>query len=81
MSRTLVDPFELQRSELRPQALTLLDPFELRERFESVDLAADWEEPTRHKCRVIIEAAPRGVGYEAWRRARAWGADDELRSK
>jgi hypothetical protein len=67
---------DLQRSEFRPRAATLLDAFEVRERFESIDFEVEWEEPLRDTCRIVVETAPRGVGYEAWRRARAWAADD-----
>ena len=73
MNPSLVDRFELQRTEFRPKAVTLVDPFELRERLESVDFEFEWESPTRDECLIVVESAPRGVTYEAWRRARAWG--------
>jgi hypothetical protein len=94
MRRTLIDPFELRRTEPRPAAATLLDPFEvrgrayraraatlhdpfeLRNRFESLDLEVEWEEATRDKCHIVVEAAPRGVRHEAWVRGRGWCDDD-----
>jgi hypothetical protein len=72
MNRTLVDLFELRRTEYRSRTVTLHDPFELRERLESLELEAEWEESTRDACIVVVESAPRGVGHQAWTRARNW---------